>query len=477
MNVSRKPAAACLTAARTPRAGATEIHAMLPGDALLLEDIGTRWRGDAEIEDPSVKKINLFVFAAHHLSGNIAAQRFRALLKYLDPAKYRVFVLTREPAAGVHAANAATGPETSIHAFPGRCVGSESSAAASALALTAAFVHSLPAMLANGDAQTRPWLAPAWAEADRLCGERLAEGEPCVAIGTYSPVDALIAAAALASRRRIACLQDFRDGLVFESLGRGGRLRDFARRAIERRVVAPAALITSVSRPLVEDFRRRYPDKATVNLPNGFDPDDFARLPADTGSAGRAAAILAQQVPAGAQLIGHFGRIGASDSSASNSLDCFVDLLNGAPELAAGRHVMFVGELTEAERASLRRARFSVGMLGPVERALALQLMRRCDKLLLLTGTRTSCATGKLFEYLAAGAPVVCVSGVPNEATAILDETGAGQSLLTSVAAGGEALRAALAPAPANVRRDVSTYSRIVQAGLLDRWLAHMVAA
>jgi len=72
---------------------------------------------------------------------------------------------------------------------------------------------------------------------------------------------------------------------------------------------------------------------------------------------------------------------------------------------------------------------------------------------------------------------VVCVSGVPNEATAILDETGAGQSLLTSVAAGGEALRAALAPAPANVRRDVSTYSRIVQAGLLDRWLAHMVAA
>ena len=181
-------------------------------------------------------------------------------------------------------------------------------------------------------------------------------------------------------------------------------------------------------------------------------------------------------MPAHALLIGHFGRIGASDGSASKSLDYLVDALNESTEASANRHLMLVGELTEAELASLQRASFSVSVLGPVERTLALQLMKRCDKLLLLTGSRASCATGKLFEYLAAGADIVCVSGVHNAATAILAETGAGCSLLTGDgAAAGDALRAALALRAANTQRDIGPYSKLAQAGMLDRWISDMV--
>lgn len=425
-----------------------------------------------------MKKINLFVFAAHHLSGNIAAQRFKGLLKYLDPAKYRVFIFAREPAAGAPVATLPSDADVRVFPLPGHCVGSESSAMASMLILAAAFMRPLPFMLSDGNAGTRPWLVLALAEADRLCREKLAAGESCVAIGTYSPVDSLIAASCLASRHRIGCLQDFRDGLVFEALGKPGWLRTFARKLIEGRVVAPARLITSVSRPLVDDFRRRYPDKTTATLPNGFDPADFSASGSDPGNTHRATAILAQHVPAGALLVGHFGRIGASDASASKSLDYLVDALNGSIEAAADRHVMFVGELTRFERATLERAKFSVSVLAPVEHSLALQLMKRCDKLLLLTGSRASCATGKLFEYLAAGAPIVCISGVPNEATAILTETGAGQTLLTSDAAsGGEALRMALSPSAMNARRDIGAYSKVAQAGMLDRWISQMVLA
>lgn len=420
-------------------------------------------------------KINVFVFAAHHLSGNIAAQRFKGLLKYLDPAKYRIFVFAREPASGA-ATTPVTPERVAIFPLPGHCVGSESSAASSLLVLAAAFLRPLPFLLAGNAKRGRPWLVEALAEADRLCAERLATGERCVVIGSYSPIDALIAAASLASRHGIGCLQDFRDGLVFEPLGKPGRLHAFARQLIERRVVAPANLISSVSRPLVEDFRRRYPGKTTVTLPNGFDPEDFVAPGGHSDGAERAAALLARHVPPGAQLIGHFGRIGASDGSASDSLDYFIDALNGCADAAAGKHVMFVGELTPSELAAIRRARFSVSVVEPVERSLALQLMKRCDKLLLLTGSRTSCATGKLFEYLAAGAPVVCISGVPNEATAILDATGAGRSLLANAATGSAALREALSPAPADACRDVSAYSRVAQAGMLDRWIAHMVA-
>jgi hypothetical protein len=422
-----------------------------------------------------MKKINLFVFAAHHLSSNIAAQRFKGLLKYLDPAKYRVFVLAREPAAGMTADTAPSNADIHIHPLPGHCVGSESSAAASLLTLAAAFMRPLPFLLGNGRA--RAWLVRAVAEADRLCSERLAAGEPCVVIGTYSPVDALVAAASLASRHHIGCLLDFRDGLVFEPLGKPGWLRAWMRRLIERRVVAAANLITSVSHPLVDDFRQRYPDKVTAMLPNGYDPADFASLGNDFAGDTRAAAILARHVPAGALLIGHFGRIGASDGSASKSLDYLVDALNESAEVAADKHVMFVGELTASELASLERARFSFSVLGQVERALALQLMKRCDKLLLLTGSRASCATGKLFEYLAAGADIVCISGVRNEATAILAETGAGQTLLTGESAhASDALRAALSPSfTADTHRDIAAYSKVVQADRLDHWISNMV--
>jgi hypothetical protein len=431
------------------------------------------------MEGPPMKKINLFVFAAHHLSSNIAAQRFKGLLKYLDPAKYRVFVFAREPAAETTAAAAPSDADIRIYPLPGHCVGSESSLAASLLTLAAAFVRPLPFLLANGSADTRPWLIQALAEADRLCSEKLAAGESCVAIGTYSPIDALIAAASLASRHRIGCLQDFRDGLVFEPLGKPGWLRAWMRGLIEGRVVATADLITSVSRPLVDNFRQRYPDKVTAMLPNGYDPTDFASLGNDSGDGTRAAAILARHVPAGALLIGHFGRIGASDGSASKSLDYLVDTLNESTEAPASRHVMFVGELTRSELASLERARFSFSVLGQVERTLALQLMKRCDKLLLLTGSRASCATGKLFEYLAAGADIVCISGVPNEATAILAETGAGQTLLTSEGSPGSyALRTMLSPSTTtDTCRDIAAYSKVVQADRLDHWISKMVQA
>jgi glycosyltransferase involved in cell wall biosynthesis len=423
-----------------------------------------------------MKKINLFVFAAHHLAGNIAAQRFRSLLKYLDPAKYRIFVFARESPSAMTATVAPPGTDITLFPLPGRCVGSESSAAASLLALAAAFVRPLPFLLTGGRSRARPWFVHALAEADRLCAGKLAAGERCAVIGSYSPVDALIAAAALSSRHHIACLQDFRDGLVFEPLGKPGWLRKAMRQLIEARVVAASDLVTSVSGPLVDDFRRRYPRKTAAMLPNGYDPADFAALEGDVTGSARAAAILAHEVRAGALLIGHFGRVGASDGSASKSLDYLVDALNDAVEPDANRHLLFVGELTPGEQATLRRARFPVSVLGPVERSLALQLMRRCDKLLLLTGSRASCATGKLFEYLAAGADIVCVSGVSNEATAILAQTGAGQTILTDAGtAGYDAVRGALSPHRSSARHDIATYSRIAQADRLDSWLSSMV--
>lgn len=422
-------------------------------------------------------KINLFVFAAHHLSSNVAAERFKGLLKYLDTDKYRIFVFARQASLNTPVNVPSGHAGMQIIALPGQCVGSESPVSSSLLTMASAFVRSLPFAVPRGTA-AGTWLMQALAEADRLCGERVAAGESCVAIGTYSPIDSLIAAASLASRYGIGCMQDFRDGLVFEALGKPGWLRNQVRTKIEKRVVEISGLVTSVSGPLVEDFQRRYPQKTVKVLPNGYDPADFERLAGDADGVGRATAIMAEHVPPGATLIGHFGRIGASDSSASITLEHFIDTLNQCSDITTGKQVMFVGELTPAERASIGRARFPVCVVPPVERTVALQLMKRCSKLLLLTGSRVSCATGKLFDYLATGVDVVCVTQVRNAATVILAETGAGRTLLTGDGSTNAAiLREALFGPGNGSRHDISAYSRVAQASLLDNWISRMVTA
>ena len=423
-----------------------------------------------------MKRINLFVFATHHLSNNVASQRFKGLLKYLDPAKYRVFVFTRENGACSPIDGMPAALEVTVMALPGRCVGAESSVSSSLLILAAAFIRWLPFALARRSASPKAWFVQALAEADRLCREKLAAGERCVALGTYSPIDALIAAASLADRHHIGFVQDFRDGLVFEPLGKPSWLRAAMRKLIERRVLDDCSLITSVSGPLVADFRRRYPDKTAQVLPNGFDPEDFSTSIDDAGVEEKAAEVIANHVPAGSTLIGHFGRIGASDASASLSLGSFVDAMNDLLGQLGKIHVMFVGELTASERAWIDRANFSVSVSEPVDRRLAIQLMKQCDNLLLLTGSRASCATGKLFEYLAAGAEIVCISAVHNAATDILGETGAGKTLLLGeISADRNALRAVLSPRSDEAARDIGAYSKVAQASLLDGWISGMV--
>ena len=426
-----------------------------------------------------MSKINVFVFAAHHLSNNVAAQRFKGLLKYLDSAKYRVFVFARGEQLVTPDPRLVEEDGIGVYAIPGHCVGSESSSMASVPILAAAFLRPLPFLFSRRSARSQQWLASALGEADRLCREKLDAGERCVVIGTYSPVDSLIAAASLSARHDVPCIQDFRDGLVFESLGRTGWLPGLVREMIERRVVGTRGLITSVSGPLVDDFKRRYPDKPVAMLPNGYDPADFSALEHDAERTRQADALLSGRVPDGGQMVGHFGRIGASDSSASKSLEYFVDAMNDSADAAVDQRVfVFVGELTPFERSVLDRARFPVVALGSVERGLALTLMKRCDRLLLLTGSRASCATGKLFEYLAVGVDIVCVSGIHNAATAILAETKAGQAVLTGQGPQGALkLQSALASRVPIDRRDIGAYSKVEQARMLDQWLSKAVLA
>jgi len=101
------------------------------------------------------------------------------------------------------------------------------------------------------------------------------------------------------------------------------------------------------------------------------------------------------------------------------------------PEVARRLEVVFAGSLTEEERALLAAPDLdgTVRVAGWVERPRALRLQRAADALLLMTegSTRRSVATGKLYEYLLAGRPVL-VLGEETEAARIVAETRTGMA-------------------------------------------------
>jgi glycosyltransferase involved in cell wall biosynthesis len=153
----------------------------------------------------------------------------------------------------------------------------------------------------------------------------------------------------------------------------------------------------------------------------------------------------------------------AARSSAEPLLAALRRLKAETPEAAKRLEIVFAGPLSteEHELIDAPDLRGLVRPVGQLPRPRALALQRLADSLLVITegSRRRSVATGKLFEYLAAGKPVL-VLGEETEAARIVTEADAG---FAASATDPDAIAAALrrlaeGPAPSgaspeNVRR------------------------
>ncbi len=259
------------------------------------------------------------------------------------------------------------------------------------------------------------WRGRAIAALDRI----LARAKPEAVITTFPPVEALEVGLSAATRSGARLIVDLRDGLLFEpidkgALRRGCTARHYAR--LEAALAERAAAVVTVSPPISEDFARRHPGTRVETIPNGFAPEDFA------GAAARPAAM-----EAGRTHIVFTGRL------ANSEIDCDV-----APFLAALRQthasstsapvVHFIGTYSRHERRLMQplEAQGSVRVHAPMPRGECLAWQRAADALLLITSiARTSIATTKLFEYLAAGRPILALTS-GTFAEQIVVDTGTG---------------------------------------------------
>jgi glycosyltransferase involved in cell wall biosynthesis len=262
------------------------------------------------------------------------------------------------------------------------------------------------------------WVLAAVPVARRLIRDRAID---CLV--TSGPPQSTHVLGLLLGRSRPAWIADFRDGWRHEMLREPWPTKAQERidATLERRVVAAADRVVGVTRPIAEDFSARLGSRA-VHIPNGWDP----RIDAGLSDQERPA------LDRGFVNVVHTGRLSGFRGRDPKPLFDAIDLLRQShPEAAARLRIVLAGRLDAAETEMLDRLQPSATIvhLGYLDRNAAAAIQRDADALLLLTSLgHASVATGKLFEYLTAGRPIIALAE-GNEAARIVAETGTGTAV------------------------------------------------
>lgn len=180
--------------------------------------------------------------------------------------------------------------------------------------------------------------------------------------------------------------------------------------AIERNVVEASDAVVSVTPSIVDELRERYshqPAAKFVCIPNGYDPAMFRNFHDRTHDGDKV-------------VVTYVGTVYKATSPR-----CYFEALDSLPASLRDRiETRFIGRIAEDEQALLQ-SRPGVKVLGYVPQSEALRHMEETDYLLLVMRDPTG-VTGKIYEYLATGKPVLAFSPPGGEVDQTLHETGGG---------------------------------------------------
>ena len=239
------------------------------------------------------------------------------------------------------------------------------------------------------------------------------------AVLTTSPPPSAHAIGYALRRRGVPWIAELRDGWIFEPPHPPWPLRSQRRadRLIEERLLEQADAVVAVTEPIVRDLRDRLGLDAHL-ITNGFDPEE-RELPVQGD----------HLLDPGKHSFVHTGRLALAGVDPRPLLAAVRALQAREPSIASGIELVFAGPLSGDEQRLLAAPDLAgvVRTVGALERERTLGLQRQADTLVVVTGgaARRSVATGKLFEYLAAGPPIL-VLGDETEAARIVREVEAG---------------------------------------------------
>ena len=235
-------------------------------------------------------------------------------------------------------------------------------------------------------------------------GERLArEGGAAVILSSGPPFTTNVIGGLLHRRTGLPWVQDFRDPWTRAPFypDRPALMRRLDER-LEAWTVRTAARTLAVNRMILDDLRARYERidaERLVTLTNGFDEEDFAGI---------------ERVDPPKLTLVHTGSLFASRDPKGLRI-ALADLCRAEEGFAEGVEVVIAGRIDANVEEALRAPPLDriVILPGYLEHRESLRLLRRAHSCLLFVGQEKSVhgmLTGKVFEYLGSGTPVLAVA-------------------------------------------------------------------
>jgi glycosyltransferase involved in cell wall biosynthesis len=264
----------------------------------------------------------------------------------------------------------------------------------------------------------RWWIRPS----ARYLAKYLAEHPVDVVVTTGPPMSVHLIGLKLKKKQNLRWLADFRDPWTSVDFYHELNLMKWADRKhhrLEREVLEIADAVTVISRGMAEDFKRIV-DRPYAVITNGYDEDDFRT----------------EEIPLDGKFsIAHFGSMGR----ARNPLALWKvlsDLKAASDDFTRDLVIRLVGSVDYQVLESIRQYGLEENLerTGYLEHGQMVRVMKRSQVLLLVINDTPSAkliATGKLFEYLAARRPVLCLGPEDGDAAEIIRMTNCGVTIET----------------------------------------------
>ncbi len=356
-------------------------------------------------------------------SDAIGAMRARGLAKYLGEFGWNVTVLTPEHPLRLDAPHVVeTGYRDVIGEWKRRIglrpegglqaqLGTRRESTVAAPDKLTRMLQAAKSLLTFPD-EKRGWISPARLRLSELRRTHTFDA----VLSTAHPISAHAIGAVAKREFQCSWIADFRDLWVQNSNNPNPAFLRPLERWIERRILQHADSLVTVSEPLAATLRHGYPRKRVDTILNGFDPEDFA---------------LPQPQPESEFTIVYAGQLYEGKRDPSPLLRAIAELKRRSLLQLGEIRLRFYGppETWVVHTASRLGIGEIVSFEGVVPRRVAIARQRRAHVLLSVGWNGADSAgvyTGKIFEYLASGRPILHIGGDPGVLTELLRKTQAG---------------------------------------------------
>lgn len=239
-------------------------------------------------------------------------------------------------------------------------------------------------------------------------------------VSTGPPHSMHIIALEIHKKLGIPWLADFRDpwtGIDFYHQLKISSMADKLHHKLEKKVLSSATAVTVISRDMVNEFNGIVNRKYTL-VTNGFDEDDISPIP--------------QNQLDTKFTISHIGSLNATRNP-SQLWKVLAEMANQNPLFSKSLQIKLVGKVDISVLKNIEENGLT-GYLQRIEYMPHQDVMHEIQKsqilLLLINNTPNAkgILTGKIFEYLGSGRPILSIGPEDGDAAVILKDSEAGQT-------------------------------------------------